>query len=122
MHRAEAPHRTGATQRAEARAEARRPRRRRPPRLPALSPRIAVAEIARGPSPALVALAHRRARRAQVVFAAAGLVFGVASTVVYQRVSGEASALRTFPVQALLLSWLAVPTVIGSGSPTDEPV
>ena len=87
------------------------------PRASAVAPppRIAVVEIARGPAPALVALAHRRARRAQVVFAAAGLVFGVASTVVYQRVSGEASALRTFPVQALLLSWLAVPTVIALG-------
>jgi hypothetical protein len=80
-------------------------------------PRIGVTEIPDGPPPALVALAHRRARRAQVVFAAAGLVFGVAATVVFRRVSGDAWAPGPFVVQALLLSWLAVPTVIALGVP-----
>ncbi|MDT7578965.1 MAG: hypothetical protein QOK35_229, partial [Pseudonocardiales bacterium] len=80
-------------------------------------PRIAVVEVAGGSPPALVVRAHERARRAQVVFAVAGLVFGLASTAVYHRVSGDTWALRPVLVQVLLLSWLAVPTVIALGFP-----
>lgn len=85
------------------------------PALAVPAPRIAVTEIVDGAPSPLVVLAHRRARRAQVVFAGTGLVSGISSTAVYYRVSGEASAPGPFLVQALLLSWLAVPTVIALG-------
>jgi hypothetical protein len=85
---------------------------------------ITVSEIPDGPSPALTVRAHRRARRAQVVFAAAGLAFGVSAAAVFHGVSATAHGvsadpwdLRVFLVRALLLSWLAVPAVIALGIP-----
>ena len=85
---------------------------------PAGPPRhIGVAEAGAGPPGALVVEARRRVRRAQVAYAAAGLVCGLGLTVVYHLVSGNGWAPLPFLLDALLLSWLVVPTLITVGIP-----
>ena len=81
------------------------------------APRIAVAEVGDGTPAPLAVRARRRVRRAQVVYAGAGLVFGIGATTVYHLIPGTGFAPQPFLVQALLLSWLVVPTVVAIGFP-----
>ncbi|HEX8497148.1 MAG TPA: hypothetical protein VF661_08125, partial [Actinomycetales bacterium] len=63
----------------------------------------------------LVDLAARRARRVQIVFAVAGLAFGVVAALAGARASSGSWGPGRFLAFALLASWPAVPTVIALG-------
>jgi hypothetical protein len=63
----------------------------------------------------LVARARARARRAQVVFAIAGLSFGIVSSLAYFKVSGTQSTIRQVVTLTPLLAWLTVPTLLAIG-------
>jgi hypothetical protein len=77
--------------------------------------RIALAEVPLEDGPPLLLRAERRARRAQVAFGLAGVLFGIASTAVYAVVDDSPwSPVHTLSL-VLILAWLVVPTVLAQG-------
>lgn len=85
----------------------------RPPVSPA--PAIAIEDARPDGFPPLIARANHRARRAQVVFVLASLLFGLGSTTVYHLVARDDRGPLGFLLLALIMGWLVVPTVIATG-------
>ena len=84
-------------------------------RAPGSAPHIEVVAVGMSPGQILVARARARSARAQVVFAVAGLGFGIASAVGFLGVAGAESTFRQVVTLTPLLAWLTVPTLLAIG-------
>jgi hypothetical protein len=85
------------------------------PAVPRLLRRIPLVEVGLDVRPPLLLRARRAARRAQVAFGVAGVLFGLSSTAVHFAVEGlDWAPVRTVSL-VLILGWLVVPSVFAQG-------